>query len=85
MARYVLIFALFIMLAAVTVFAVVGWQTLGDIKISGVGLLALIGGGLLTVLVGGGLMALAFFSSRQGYDERAGHKHHKDNGDTQRD
>ncbi len=33
--------------------------------------LALIGGVVFSILIGGGLMALLFYSSRAGYDDRA--------------
>jgi len=47
------------------------WQELGDVNISGHGWLALSLGAVATFLVGTGLMALVFFSSRRGFDERA--------------
>ncbi|MGI9492714.1 MAG: hypothetical protein ACR2QF_09975 [Geminicoccaceae bacterium] len=46
------------------------WRELGDVEISGHGWLALSLGATATILVGAGLMALVFFSSRRGYDER---------------
>jgi len=45
------------------------WHEIGDVSISGHGLIALGLGALLTSLLGAGLMALMFFSSRRGYDE----------------
>lgn len=47
------------------------WHEIGDVPISGHGLIALGLGALLTALLGAGLMALMFFSSRRGYDDRA--------------
>ena len=47
------------------------WHELGDVPISGHGLIALGLGAALTALLGAGLMALMFFSSRRGYDDRA--------------
>jgi hypothetical protein len=47
------------------------WQEIGDVPISRHGLIALGLGALLTALLGAGLMALMFFSSRRGYDDRA--------------
>lgn len=47
------------------------WQELGQVDISWHGWLALALGAGATFLVGAGLMALVFFSSRRGYDERA--------------
>jgi hypothetical protein len=51
--------------------AIWAWQEIGDVEISGHGLIALGLGVVVTVLLGGGLMALVFFSSRRGYDARA--------------
>jgi len=47
------------------------WQGIGEVPISGHGLIALGLGAALTALLGAGLMALMFFSSRRGYDDRA--------------
>ena len=49
------------------------WQEVGDVEIGLHGWIALGLGALLTFLLGAGLMALMFFSSRRGYDERAHH------------
>ncbi len=54
--------------------AIVGlrlWDEGGDVQISTHGLIALGLGAGLSFLLGAGLMALMFFSSRRGYDERA--------------
>jgi formate hydrogenlyase subunit 3/multisubunit Na+/H+ antiporter MnhD subunit len=48
------------------------WMSLGDVEMSGTGIVALIGGGLATLGLGVGLMSLVFYSNRKGYDERAG-------------
>jgi hypothetical protein len=47
------------------------WIELGDVAMGRHGWIALSLGAGATLLVGGGLMALVFFSSRRGYDERA--------------
>jgi hypothetical protein len=47
------------------------WNDIGDVQISTLGLIALGLGAGLSFLLGAGLMALMFFSSRRGYDERA--------------
>ncbi len=46
------------------------WTDMAGVEISLHGMIALIGGLILTFLVGGGLMALAFFSSRSGHDQK---------------
>lgn len=52
--------------------AVYLWISLGSVDVKPMGYIALIGGGLATFGLGAGLMALAFYSNRKGYDERAG-------------
>ena len=52
--------------------AIWGWEQTAGTEMSGHGWLALILGIVFTMLVGFGLMGLMFFSSRYGYDERAG-------------
>jgi hypothetical protein len=47
------------------------WREIGDVPISTHGLIAIGLGAALTLLLGAGLMALMFFSSRRGYDDRA--------------
>lgn len=49
--------------------AVTVWAGIGDVEISTAGILAMIGGVVLTLLVGGGLMFLVFWSSRHGHDD----------------
>ena len=61
------------LLAASVGVAIWAWQEIGDVEISGHGLIALGLGVVVTVLLGGGLMARVFFSSRRGYDARAHH------------
>jgi hypothetical protein len=46
----------------------------GGKAMSGVGIAALIGGGLGTLALGVGLMFLVFFSARRGYDDAADQK-----------
>ncbi|MCH8685937.1 hypothetical protein [Pedomonas mirosovicensis] len=71
MGRIIIVAVLLALLAAVVTFVVVAWRSMGEVHISGVGIGALIAGVVLSVLVGGGLMALVFYSSRRGYDDRA--------------
>jgi len=59
------------LLAASAGVALWAWREIGEVEISGHGLIALGLGVVLTFLVGAGLMALLFFSARRGYDERA--------------
>ena len=55
--------------------AIWGWEQTAGTEMSGHGWPALILGIVFTMLVGFGLMGLMFFSSRYGYDERAGDLH----------
>jgi hypothetical protein len=59
------------LLGATSVVALWAWQSIGDVQISPLGLIALGLGCGFSFLLGAGLMALMFFSSRRGYDERA--------------
>ena len=71
-----------IILLAVGLFALLGFSLWGvwemwfaideDVQISIHGFIALAIGSFFTLLLGGGLMWLAFYSSKHGYDERAG-------------
>ena len=47
------------------------WREIGEVEISGHGLVALALGTVVSFALGAGLMALMFFSSRRGYDDRA--------------
>ena len=62
------------LLAAAAGIAIWAWSELGDVEIGWPGLIALGLGVVLTFVLGAGLMALMFFSSRRGYDERAGER-----------
>ena len=59
------------LLAASAGVALWAWREIGEVEISGHGLIALGLGVVVTFLVGAGLMALLLFSARRGYDERA--------------
>ncbi|MBI3516711.1 MAG: hypothetical protein HY060_21990 [Proteobacteria bacterium] len=48
------------------------WGEIGDTPIGAQGYVALGLGVVATLAVGGGLMWLVFYSSRHGYDDRAG-------------
>jgi hypothetical protein len=71
--RMTAITAIFLLalLAATAAAALWMWSEVGDAAISTQGLIALGLGAGLSFLLGAGLMALMFFSSRRGYDERA--------------
>jgi hypothetical protein len=53
-------------------FAGVAWERFGGEPTPLYGYLAIGGGVTFSLLIGGGLMALAFYSSRRGYDENQG-------------
>jgi hypothetical protein len=59
------------LLAASSAVGLWGWRELDDVEMSRHGWIALALGASATFLLGAGLMALAFFSRRRGYDERA--------------
>lgn len=67
----ILLAALLGLLVASLTYAYGIWTTLGAADLPLSVILAMIGGILFSLLVGGGLMALVFYSSRHGYDERA--------------
>jgi len=58
--------------AAAMAVAYTAWQSLADVEMSTSGYIAMILGGVATIVVGVGLMALLFWSNRNGYDDRAG-------------
>jgi len=60
---------LFALLGLALWFAAASWTHLGGNAIPLYGWLAIGGGVFFSLLVGGGLMALAFYSSRHGYDD----------------
>lgn len=50
---------------------VIGWNSAGDVEMSGLVIGMMVGGILLAIVIGCGLMALLFYSARRGYDEPA--------------
>lgn len=66
-----------LVLAAMLAFALWGfgaaWKMAGNAPMSIHGYIALGLGVVLSILLGGGLMALAFHSSRRGYDDDKSH------------
>jgi hypothetical protein len=67
------IFVLLVFLAAAIYFAYGLWTSVGPANLPPSLYVALALGTLFSLIVGCGLMALVFYSSRAGYDERAGH------------
>ena len=66
-----IIVALFALLGASLWYLFDAWTALDFASMPGWMLAAMIGGVFFSLLIGCGLMALMFYSSRQGYDERA--------------
>jgi hypothetical protein len=67
-----------LLIAVMTVFVgltfyavVIGWNSAGDVEMSGLVIGSMVGGILLAIIIGCGLMALLFYSSRRGFDEPA--------------
>jgi uncharacterized membrane-anchored protein len=71
MSKLGILVASLLSLAAVSI-AVYAWIALGAVTISVEGMVSLVLGGLATFALGVGLMALVFYSNRQGYDDAAG-------------
>jgi hypothetical protein len=77
-----LIIVLLALLIAAAAISIHTWNSIGADPssggggkgMSGVGIAALIGGGLGTLALGVGLMSLVFFSARRGYDDAADQK-----------
>jgi hypothetical protein len=69
-ATLTIIVLLGLLLAAVLVM-LWAWQEMGEVEISGHGLIALALGAAASLIVGAGLMGLVFFSHRRGYDDKA--------------
>ena len=70
--RALIIVALFALLGVSIWFAGAAWLRIGGGEIPFYGYVAIAGGVLFSLLVGGGLMALAYYSSRHGYDDLSG-------------
>lgn len=68
---------LFALLIATIWFLIAAWNHIGGPDVPAYGWLAIGGGAFFSLLVGGGLMALLFYSSRKGYDERAAQNFNK--------
>ena len=77
MAKRVAILTAIMVAISIAVFGYFVWDNAGGGAISIHGYIALALGVVLTLGVGGGLMALVFFSARQGYDERGRELHRR--------
>jgi hypothetical protein len=68
-ASWTIILVLVLLLVATDFVAYVGWTLADGIEVSAAGYVATAAGVLFSLVVGCGLMALIFYSSRNGYDE----------------
>ena len=65
------IIGLLALLGITIAWAIWGWQQTAGVEMSWHGYAAMLLGIVCTAAIGFGLMALMFYSSRRGYDERA--------------
>jgi hypothetical protein len=70
---WLLLLALMAMLAFALWGFLTAWKAAGNAPMSIHGYVAMALGVVLSLALGGGLMALAFYSSRRGYDDDQGH------------
>jgi hypothetical protein len=66
---WVILIVLLLLLVATGVLGYIGWNLGGTTSVSASGYVALTFGVIFSLVVGFGLMALIFYSSRQGYDD----------------
>ena len=57
----------------ITMFAINLWLQMSDVTISYNGKIAIFVGAFFTILLGSGLMSLAYFSSKNGFDDKVDH------------
>ena len=57
----------------ITIFAINLWLQMSDVTISYNGKIAIFVGAFFTILLGSGLMSLAYFSSKNGFDDQVDH------------
>ena len=69
---FILAVVLVPLLIGATAISIWIWGRVGDTQIGVQGYVALALGVIATLAIGGGLMWLVFYSSRHGYDDRAG-------------
>ena len=60
-------------LVLITIFAINLWLQMSDVTISDNGKIAIFVGAFFTILLGSGLMSLAYFSSKNGFDDQVDH------------
>jgi hypothetical protein len=73
MRKYLVMLPLVALLAVAVYFAIFSWRAIEGPPMPGEGHVAMWLGIVFSLVVGCGLMALVFYSSRQGYDDAAGH------------
>lgn len=81
MHRMLLPVILLALLAIAGMAAATIWSGMDDIRLGTHGWIALGLGVFFTLAIGGGLMALVFFSSRRGFDDKASHTEIEDEQD----
>ena len=69
---FVIILAIFTVIL-VTIFAINLWLQMSDVTISYNGKIAIFACAFFTILLGSGLMSLAYFSSKNGFDDQVDH------------
>ena len=69
---FLIILAIFTVIL-ITIFAINLWLQMSDVTISYNGKIAIFVGAFFTILLGSGLMSLAYFSSKNGFDDRVDH------------
>jgi hypothetical protein len=71
MKKLILLLVILILILAASIWGASRvWLNSGDVELGFHGYTALILGGTFSLLLGGGLMALIFFSSRRGFDDK---------------
>ena len=69
---FLIILVVFVVIL-ITIFAINLWSQMSDVTISYNGKIAIFVGAFFTILLGSGLMSLAYFSSRNGFDDQVDH------------
>ena len=70
---FLIILAIFTVIL-ITIFAINLWLQMSDVTISSYnGKIAIFVGAFFTILLGSGLMSLAYFSSKNGFDDQVDH------------